>query len=69
MTMYEADSSKQRQVWRFRVPVNDTPCTFNFPGHVIHVDASREYGVVEFWAEVEMGRDPVKHTYQVIGTG
>lgn len=63
--------TEHKRVLRYEVPVDDREHAVRLPGYskVLHV-ASRESGVVEFWAEViESWEHYETRLFRVFGTG
>lgn len=56
-----------RAVFRYVVPVNDEAHDIELAGPIVHV-ATRQYDLVEFWAEAGEQESTVR-TFQVFGTG
>jgi hypothetical protein len=60
-----------RAVFRYEVPINDQPHSFELTGDPLAVAAGHQgiRAIVEFWAESEDGGPVTTRTFQVFGTG
>lgn len=57
-----------RTVFRYKVPVDDQPHTFEMHGKLVAVGCRALYAV-EFWAIWDTTLPEVSRTFQVFGTG
>lgn len=59
----------KRQVFRYTVPVDDQPHTFDLTNDPLHVANGAMLDEVEFWAEHDMDAPEYPAVFQVVGTG
>jgi hypothetical protein len=58
-----------RRMFRYAVPVDDRPWTFDLTGDPVHVANGNTLDEVEFWAEFTNGAPKTARHFQVFGTG
>lgn len=58
-----------RRMFRYTVPVDDTPWSFDLTGDPVHVANGATLDEVEFWAEFTDGAQKESRHFQVFGTG
>lgn len=58
-----------RRVFRYTVPVDDRPWTFDLTSDPVHVAGGATLDEVEFWAEYDDGAPKAARRFQVFGTG
>jgi hypothetical protein len=58
-----------RRMFRYTVPVDDRPWTFDLTGDPVHVANGVTLDEVDFWAEYAEGVPKAARRFQVFGTG
>jgi hypothetical protein len=61
--------SAQRRMFRYTVPVDDNPRTFDLTSDPVHVANGASLAEVEFWAEFTDGAPKQARHFVVVGTG
>jgi hypothetical protein len=59
----------KRQVFRYKVPVDDQPHVIRLTNDPLHVANGATPDEVEFWAEHDTGAPEYPAVFQVVGTG
>jgi hypothetical protein len=59
----------ERRMFRYTVPVDDRPWTFDLTSDPVHVANGRLLDEVEFWAECTESTPKAGRTFQVFSTG
>ena len=62
-------SDGERRMFRYTVPVDDQPWTFDLTSNPVHVAGGTTLDEVEFWAEHTAGAPKIARRFQVFGTG
>lgn len=61
--------SSRAVIHRTRLPIDDLPHGIDLTGEILHV-AARHLGTVEVWYQARPdGMDPMRRSFQVVGTG
>jgi hypothetical protein len=61
--------SNDRRMFRYTVPVDDQPWTFDLTGDPVHVANGTTLDEVDFWAEYAEGAPKRGRHFRVFGTG